>query len=104
MYIEKIMIKSFGGLREREFMLSPGVNIFEGENESGKTTVAAAIKFVLYGLPQKVTDGTTLTERRKYLSWDGSPASVSLVLSAGGRRILAERHLSVSTDASGKES
>lgn len=104
MYIEKIMIKSFGGLREREFTLSEGVNIFEGENESGKTTVAAAIKFVLYGLPQKATDGSALTERRKYLSWDGSPASVSLVLSAGGRRILAERHLSVSTSASGRES
>lgn len=89
MYIEKINIVSFGRLREREITLSPGVNVFEGENESGKSTVAAFIKFVLYGLKDSA-------QRLRYISWGGSSASGSLTVNAGGQRILIERTASVS--------
>ena len=53
MIIEKLNIKAFGRLRDYELELSPGVNIIEGENESGKSTLCAFIKFIFYGIPAK---------------------------------------------------
>lgn len=38
MRIGSLDIRSFGNLRERHFDLSPGLNVFYGPNESGKTT------------------------------------------------------------------
>ena len=84
MYIEKINIVSFGRLVNCEFSLGPEVNIIEGNNESGKTTIASFIRFVLYGMK-----GAVGTDR--YMSWDGASASGSLTVSAEGRRIHIER-------------
>ncbi len=90
MYIEKIMINSFGKLSGQEITLSPGVNVFEGENESGKSTAAAFIKFVLYGAKGDPA------ERRRYISWGGTSASGSLLVVDGERRITVERTVAVS--------
>lgn len=49
MNIERIRIGAFGGLADREFSFGSGVNILEGENESGKTTIAAFLRFLFYG-------------------------------------------------------
>lgn len=49
MYIEKLYITSFGTLKDREYTLSEGFNIIEGNNESGKTTLMNFVIFVLYG-------------------------------------------------------
>lgn len=49
MYIEKLSITSFGTLKNREFILSDGFNVIEGNNESGKTTLMNFVIFVLYG-------------------------------------------------------
>lgn len=84
MYIEKIKIGRFGALADREIELSPGMNIVEGRNESGKSTVASFIKFVLYGM--KGIEGAD-----RHMSWDGSAASGSLTVVADGRRIAVER-------------
>lgn len=47
MYIKSIHIASFGPLKEKEFTLTPGLNIFEGPNEAGKSSIAMFIKFML---------------------------------------------------------
>ena len=49
MKIQEIYVQSFGALRERFFRFDEGVNILEGPNESGKSTLAAFIKYVFYG-------------------------------------------------------
>lgn len=49
MRIESIDIQGFGKLVDREFALSPGVNLFFGPNESGKSTLQKAILMLLYG-------------------------------------------------------
>ena len=48
MIIEKIVIKSFGRLTDMTLEFSERVNVIEGENESGKSTVAAFIRYMLY--------------------------------------------------------
>ena len=53
MIIRKINITSFGTLSDFSAELSDGLNIISGENESGKSTILAFIRFVLYGLPSR---------------------------------------------------
>ena len=50
MVINRIHIQRFGALCSREFSVMPGLNIIEGENESGKTTVAAFLRYLFYGI------------------------------------------------------
>lgn len=86
MYIESIDIVSFGGLRNLKLELSDGVSIIEGGNESGKSTIAAFIKFMLYGFADK-------TERTVKLSWDSSAAEGSMVIRcADGRYRIGRRY------------
>ena len=91
MQIETLNIISFGRLSDREITLSPNVNVLEGDNESGKSTVTAFIKFILYGMKDHA-------ERHQYISWSGAAASGSMtVLTTNGVRIKIERTLAVDT-------
>lgn len=84
MFIESIYIKNFGGTLERTVDFKNGVNIIEGENESGKSTVAAFISFMFYGFCDKA-------QRHRYYSWGSVCASGTLTLSAKGKRYRIER-------------
>ena len=92
MYIENIKIGNFGKLAKCEFELKNGVNIIEGKNESGKTTLSEFIKFVFYGLSNKQTDGE-LSERKKHISWKSNDVSGSLTINVGGKRYRIERSM-----------
>ncbi len=63
MKIQEIYVQSFGTLRERFFRLEEGVNILEGPNESGKSTLAAFIKYIFYGPGSKNSP-----DRMRYLT------------------------------------
>ena len=79
MQIKKLTIDEYGALREREFVLSEGMNILEGNNESGKSTVLSFIRFMLYGMPRK--SAGNITERDRGISWNGGVAGGSMELS-----------------------
>lgn len=85
MIIETIHIDAFGRLENREYALSPGVNIIEGANESGKSTLAAFIRFIFYGSAPK--------ERELLASWKSGNAAGSITLREGNRRYRIERVL-----------
>lgn len=61
MVINRIHILRFGALRDREFTVMPGLNIIEGENESGKTTVAAFLRYLFYGIGRDSISARFLT-------------------------------------------
>ena len=88
MRIEKIHIDSFMGSYECDIELSRGVNILRGDNESGKSTVAEFIKFMLYGASARGLDGA-IPERQKYLSFgEGSFGGyMELAVNSGRFRI-----------------
>lgn len=92
MYIEKINIGSFGKLSDRVFELSEGVNIIEGKNESGKSTLSEFIKFVFYGLSGRSVNGA-MSERKRHMSWSTNSASGSIVLNDDGKRYRIERRI-----------
>ncbi|MBR6682112.1 MAG: AAA family ATPase, partial [Clostridia bacterium] len=93
MYIEKIKIGNFGKLHDKEYDLSRGVNIIEGKNESGKTTIGEFIKFIFYGLSNKIDYNTDLSERKRHISWKSNDAAGSIVINTGEKRYRIERSL-----------
>lgn len=95
MVIEKLNIVSFGHLSNREIVLGPNINVIEGDNESGKSTVAAFIKFILYGIKDK----GDVAERKLYINWNGTTASGSMTVFADGKHIKIERTLTVDAES-----
>ena len=53
MIIKHVEIKEFGPLEDFSADLLPGVNLIEGVNESGKSSIIGFLRFVLYGLPAR---------------------------------------------------
>jgi len=53
MIIQSLHIASFGGLEDFTLDLADGANILIGPNESGKSSVAAFVKFIFYGLSSR---------------------------------------------------
>lgn len=83
MKIIEIKIDDFGCLSDRSFSLAEGFNLIQGENESGKSTLLAFIKFILYGLPRKTAENAA--ERGRAISLKSGTASGSLLVEAGGK-------------------
>lgn len=50
MIIVELKVDHFGKLKGKTIPLRPGMNVITGDNESGKTTIAAFVKGVFYGL------------------------------------------------------
>lgn len=101
MVIEKITIGHFGGIKEYECSFTDGINLIEGRNEAGKTTIGTFIKFIFFGLSSK-TKGGSLSERRKYQSWETDSAEGSLEFEHQGRRYRIERSLKPSSSGSSR--
>ena len=89
MIIEKIVIKSFGRINDMTLEFSDGVNVIEGENESGKSTIAAFIRYMLYGFTDDTDEG--LSERKKRISWESGMAHGSMYVRVDGKRYVINR-------------
>ncbi len=89
MIIESIDIGRFGKLSEFKATFERGFNLIEGPAESGKTTLAAFITYMLYGFP--VEEGGGFSERTRRTPLDGSAASGTMTFSANGTRYRIER-------------
>ena len=95
MTFETLYIKSFGKLSGKTISFAEGVNIIEGGNESGKSTVCAFIQFMFYGLPRQ--------DKKRYISWDTSLAAGSLTFFDNGGHYRIEREAICATGADGKD-
>lgn len=80
---------SFGALDGCELHLSPHLNIIEAPNEAGKSTLAAFLRAMLYGVPTH-TRGV-MAEKNRYAPWSGAPMSGLLQLEARGEQITLRR-------------
>lgn len=94
MKIYEIYIKSFGCIHDKRIDLSKeGITVFSGNNESGKSTLAAFIKFIFYGLSQKEKwDG--ISEKDRYISWQSGMASGTLsLITSDSKKYRIEREI-----------
>ena len=58
MKINKIYISAFGGLKDFTLELNDGLNVIYGDNEDGKSTVAAFIKAMFFGTGRNSKNST----------------------------------------------
>ena len=75
-------IEEFGKLEHRRFTFGEGMNLIEGENESGKSTLLAFFRFIFYGFPRRNAAGGD--ERDKRLSFRTRRAAGSLTFTCRG--------------------
>ncbi len=90
MIIEQIHIDNFGNLQNKTIDLSNALNVVEGANESGKSTIAAFIKFIFYGLSGKSRD-KQLCDRERFLNWITGSAGGYMVIKTDDSSYRIER-------------
>lgn len=103
MIIEKIDIKSFGSLSDLSLTFGEGVNVIEGQNEAGKSTIAAFIRYMLFGFGADGDEGM-LSERQKRISWRTGIAQGSMVVRVKNKKYLINRTTVPVNDPAGRES
>ena len=85
-------IENFGGISERQFKFSDGLNCLIGENGAGKTTLSVFIKAMLYGIGDTKKASIDENDRKHYLPWSGARAGGTLTFFARGRSYRIERY------------
>ena len=99
MIIEKIIIKSFGLINDMTLEFSESVNVIEGQNESGKSTIAAFIKYMLYGFEED-DSADAVSERKKRINWSTGIAQGSMYVRVKNKRYLINRATAIAEGSS----
>ncbi len=84
MKLQQADIVSFGKFNQCKFDFSDGMNIVMGENESGKSTLLAFIRYMLWGFSSKA-------DRVRYLNFHTGYAAGNLMLDCDGIEYRIER-------------
>ena len=89
MKLIRLHVENFGKLQNFDMSFGEGLNILLRENGWGKSTLAAFIKAMLYGMPASSKQSLDENERKKYMPWQGGAYGGSLEFStaAGSYRI-----------------
>ncbi len=93
MKIRELYLKNFGKFSDKKIVLKDGVNIFYGENESGKTTLHTFIKSMLFGMERGRGRASVNDTFSIYEPWE-NPNYYSGVLKfeSGGKRFCLTRN------------
>ncbi len=96
MRFEAVTLRRFGPFADRTFQFAPGMTVFYGPNEAGKSSVHAALFAGLCGMRR--ARGQPRDDERVFAArhrpWDGNGWAVSaLVVLADGRSIELEQEL-----------
>lgn len=78
MRLLRLEIENFGKLSGFALDMRDGLNVLCEENGFGKSTLAAFIKAMLYGLPATTKRNLDKNERKKYIPWQGGAYGGSL--------------------------
>lgn len=82
-------IENFGKLQDVFMDFSSGLNLFVEDNGWGKSTFAAFIKAMFYGLDEK--GGRKKEERNKYAPWQGGVYGGSIAFETNGKQYMVTR-------------
>lgn len=91
MKLTRLHIENFGKLQNFDFSFDAGINILLKDNGWGKSTLAAFIKAMLYGMPASTKHAIDENERKKYMPWQGGAYGGSLEFSTATGKYRIER-------------
>ena len=80
---------TFGKLEHRSLSFSKGLNIIEAPNESGKSTLLAFLRVMLYGFPPR--ERGAMADKNRYAPWSLSPMRGTLALTCQKGDITLQR-------------
>lgn len=80
---------TFGKLEHRSLSFSKGLNIIEAPNESGKSTLLAFLRVMLYGFPPR--ERGAMADKTRYAPWSLSPMRGTLALTCQKGDITLQR-------------
>ena len=90
MIIESINIKSFGMITDMTLNFSDDINVIVGHNEAGKSTIAAFIKYMLYGFGNDSSNDAP-DERTHRINWENGTAQGTMTVRVGDKRYMITR-------------
>lgn len=88
-------IENFGKLCEYRYTFNDGLNVICEDNGWGKTTFAAFIKAMFYGMDYTTKKSITENERKRFLPWQGGRYGGYIVFEAQGKVYRIERFFGV---------
>ena len=91
MKLIRLHVENFGKLQNFEYSFENGLNVLLQENGWGKSTLAAFIKAMLYGMPASSKQSLDENERKKYMPWQGGAYGGSLEFSTATGKYRIER-------------
>ena len=91
MKLIRLHVENFGKLHDFDYSFGKGLNVLLEENGWGKSTLAAFIKAMLYGMPASSKQSLDENERKKYMPWQGGAYGGSLELSTASGKYRIER-------------
>lgn len=95
MVITEIYIKNFGGLSEKHIRFTDDVQIIYGENESGKSTLHAFIRAMLFGMERGRGKAAAKDDFTRYEPWENPEKYAGILwFCCGGKRFRLERNFS----------
>lgn len=93
MRLTYLKIQHFGKLKEKEIFLKDGINVIYGPNESGKSTLHAFIRGMLFGMIRYRGRASKTDPYTRYEPWE-RPADYAgtMRFAAGGKSFCLERN------------
>ena len=91
MRIVSCYIENFGGLHHFSYDFKDGLNIVYEKNGWGKSTLAAFMKAMFYGLETTTKRSLDENEKKKYEPWNGGAYGGNLTFETDGRVYRVER-------------
>lgn len=97
--LEKIEIQSFGKLKQTVLEPASGLQVLTAPNESGKSTIAAFLRFAFYGFPDSRKKELAENDKKLYTPWDTPVSEGSVVLQKDGVRYRVYRSVQGTKEA-----
>lgn len=91
MRLIKCYVENFGLLHAQEYDFKKGINCCISDNGTGKTTLAAFIEAMLYGIGEGRKVLLDENPRKKYTPWQGGRFGGSLTFETGKKKYTVER-------------
>ena len=91
MKLLRLHVENFGKLQNFSYSFDEGLNVLLQENGWGKSTLAAFIKAMFYGMPASSKQSLDENERKKYMPWQGGAYGGSIEFSTATGKYRIER-------------